>query len=691
MATPPPNDPKKPTTPPQAGAKPTVPGQPGAKPPVPGQPGAKPPVPSQPGAKPPVPGQAGAKPQAAGQPGAKPPVPTSGAKPGATPPGKPGTPPTKPAPPPPPKKPSPPKNRFAHVDSNTKQLGQKLVDLGHIDDVQLDSIYEEMRTSEAKLSEVLKARALVTDDQLLQATAEVHGMKIATLEGVKPTPEALKIVPKNMAELYRMVPLSFEADTLTVAMSDPNNLQAIDDIRNFLGIRQVTPVLAPVAAVEALMAKAYTAGTGPGGAEESIASIIAGLEAGEMGANSMKRETSIDLDDLAEMANSAPVRKLINMVLLMAIRDHASDIHFEPFEDEYKMRYKCDGVLYEMVPPPRHLGTAIASRIKVMANLDIAERRMPQDGRIELNVGGNRIDMRVSVLPTLFGESVVIRVLDKSSVGLQLDRIGMPTHILNEFRQIIRKPNGIVLVTGPTGSGKTTTLYSALSELNEIDTKLITTEDPVEYEIDGIMQCPINADIEFTFASALRAILRQDPDVILIGEIRDLETAQIAIQASLTGHLVFSTLHTNDAPSSITRLRDMGVEPFLITATIEAIQAQRLVRKICQLCKTAYDPTREQVMELNGTPDQFKGKQFFYGEGCDKCNNLGFKGRTGLYELLIMNDDLRDMVSKGSSTDHIRNYIRSRGTETLRESGIAALLAGTTTLDEVVRETVTDD
>ncbi len=721
MATPPPNDPKKPTPPGQPGAKPPVPPVPpqqGAKPPVPPQPGAKPPAPvpgarppappPQAGAKPPVPGvkppappQApagkapvpGAKPPAPPQPGAKPgAVPPSGAKPGAVP-SKPTAPPSKPAAPPPPaKKPAPPRNKFAHVDSNTKQLGQKLVDLGNLDDAQLEAIYEEMRTSEAKLSEVLLARGLVTDDQLLQATAEVHGMKIATLEDVKPQPEALKIVPKNMAELYKMVPLSFEADTLTVAMSDPNNLQAIDDIRNFLGIRQVTAVLAPAAAVEALMAKAYTPGTGAGGAEESIASIIAALESDtDLGSKSGKRETSIDLDDLHEMANSAPVRKLINMVLLMAIRDHASDIHFEPFEDEYKMRYKCDGVLYEMVPPPRHLGTAIASRIKVMANLDIAERRLPQDGRIELNVGGNRIDMRVSVLPTLFGESVVIRVLDKSSVGLQLDRIGMPPHILKEFRQIIKKPNGIVLVTGPTGSGKTTTLYSALSELNEIDVKIITTEDPVEYEIDGIMQCPINSDIEFTFALALRAILRQDPDVILIGEIRDLETAQIAIQASLTGHLVFSTLHTNDAPSSITRLRDMGVEPFLITATIEAIQAQRLVRKVCQACRTGYDPTREQIMELNQPLDMFKGKQFFYGEGCDKCNNLGFKGRTGLYELLIMNDDLRDMVSRGASTDMIRNYSRSKGTESLRESGLAALLAGTTSLDEVVRETVIDD
>jgi len=436
------------------------------------------------------------------------------------------------------------------------------------------------------------------------------------------------------------------------------------------------------------MKKAY----GGPGHEESINTIIQALENDkDLHNKSTKRETSIDLDDLTEMANSAPVRKLINMVLLMAIRDHASDVHFEPFEDEYKMRYRCDGVLYEMVPPPRHLASAISSRIKVMSNLDIAERRLPQDGRIELNVGGNAVDLRVSVLPTMFGESVVIRVLDRSNVGLDLERIGMPADMLADFRKVIHKPNGIVLVTGPTGAGKTTTLYSALSELNDIETKIITTEDPVEYEIDGITQCMINAEIDLTFASALRAILRQDPDVILVGEIRDLETASIAIQASLTGHLVFSTLHTNDAPSSITRLRDMGVEPFMITATVEAIEAQRLVRRNCLHCRTPYEPTRDQLMELNLKPEDLKGRKFFFGEGCDKCNNLGFKGRTGLYELLMLDDDIRDMISRGASTDQVRAHTRKKGVPSLRDAGIRALYEGHTTLDEVVRETVLDD
>lgn len=634
-----------------------------------------PPTPNQPN-KPsgtPAPGQKAAAP------GQKPPVAANGQKPSAPPPSKPA--------PPPVKKPAV-KNRLAHVDATTRQLGQKLVDLGYLDDAQLESIYEEMRSSDSKMAEIAVERNLVTSDQLLAATAELHGMKVDTLEDKKPTKEAIKVVPQNMAELYKMVPLDFENDTLTVAMSDPNNLQALDDIRNFLGIRQVNAVLAPSAAVQGLMQKAYQGGPAD---EESIANIIAQLESDPDFASSGRRETSIDLDDMMEIANAAPVRKLINMVLLMGIRDHASDVHFEPFEEEYKMRYRCDGVLYEMVPPPRHLANAIASRIKVMSNLDIAERRLPQDGRIELTVGGNRVDMRVSVLPTMFGESVVIRILDRSNVGLSLDRIGMPAPMLAEFRKIIKKPNGIVLVTGPTGAGKTTTLYSALSELNDIDTKIITTEDPVEYEIDGIVQCPINHEIDLTFAAALRAILRQDPDVILVGEVRDLETAQIAIQASLTGHLVFSTLHTNDAPSSITRLRDMGVEPFLITATVEAIQAQRLVRKNCANCKVQYVPTRDQIMELGITPAEVGDRKFTYGEGCAKCNNLGFKGRTGLYEVLIMTDELRDMVSRGASTDQIRVHCRKTGTQSLRDSGLEALYAGITTLEEVVRETVLDE
>src|SRR5207253_1993364 len=322
---------------------------------------------------------------------------------------------------------------------------------------------------------------------------------------------------------------------------------------------------------------------------------------------------------------------------------------------------RCDGTLYEMVPPPRHLAMAIASRIKVMSNLDIAERRLPQDGRIELNVGGNPVDMRVSVLPTMFGESVVIRVLDRTIVSLDLNKVGMEPKQIAEFRQIIHKPNGIVLVTGPTGAGKTTTLYSALNELNEVSDKIITTEDPVEYDIDGIIQCQINSEIGLTFALALRSILRQDPDIILVGEIRDLETAQIAVQASLTGHMVFSTLHTNDAPTAITRLRDMGLEAYLITATLEGILAQRLVRRICEDCRSEFEPSPEMLMELNLRPADVVGKKFYYGKGCDRCNNTGHRGRTGIFELVLVNDELRDMISEGMSTDQLRNACRKQG------------------------------
>jgi type IV pilus assembly protein PilB len=334
---------------------------------------------------------------------------------------------------------------------------------------------------------------------------------------------------------------------------------------------------------------------------------------------------------------------------------------------------------------------AISSRIKVMSNLDIAERRLPQDGRIELNVGGNPVDMRVSVLPTMFGESVVIRVLDRTVVQLDLDKIGMEPQTLAQFREQIKKPNGIVLVTGPTGAGKTTTLYSALNELNDITEKIITTEDPIEYDIDGIIQIPINSEIDVTFANCLRAILRHDPDKILVGEIRDLETSQIAVQASLTGHIVFSTLHTNDAPSSITRLRDMGLEPYLICATLEAVLAQRLVRKICVDCRTEYEPSPDLLMELNLRPQDVKGKKFYYGRGCDRCNNTGYRSRTGIYELMIMNDELRDLISAGASTDQLRVAAKKMGMVGLRDAGLRAIFNGLTTIDEVVRETVVED
>lgn len=355
------------------------------------------------------------------------------------------------------------------------------------------------------------------------------------------------------------------------------------------------------------------------------------------------------------------------------------------------MRVKADGVLYEMVPPPRHLANAIITRIKVMSELDIAERRLPQDGRIELNVGGNPVDLRVSVLPTVNGESVVMRVLDRTVIQLDLNKIGMDVGVLTKFRNLLKMPNGIVLVTGPTGSGKTTTLYSALNELNDIETKVITTEDPIEYEIDGLIQVPVNHDIDVTFSNVLRAILRHDPDKILVGEIRDFETAEVAVQSALTGHLVFSTLHTNDAPSAVTRLRDMGIQPFLITATVEGVLAQRLVRKICTECRSEFEPSDELLMELQLPIKQARQYKFYYGKGCQRCNNSGYKGRTGIYELMNIDDEIRDLISENASVDEMRKQARAQGMTTLRESGLKMIFDGVTTIDEVVRETIMED
>jgi type IV pilus assembly protein PilB len=568
--------------------------------------------------------------------------------------------------------------------STSRKLGQVLVDLGYVDEEQLWEVLEEAKNTGQLTGQVAVTRGLINDGQLLQALADQHGLKVVNLEEVKPQPDVLTLVPETMASVYKVLPLTLKDKVLTIVVGDPANMSAVDDLRNLLGLTEVQACLAPSKLIAEATAKAYA------GKEESIVDIIQQLEA-DPNVGTRRHETSIDLESMMELAEAAPVRKLINMVFLLAIKDHSSDIHFEPFEDEYKMRYRCDGVLYEMVPPPRHLAAAISSRIKVMSNLDIAERRMPQDGRIELNVGGNPVDMRVSILPTMFGESVVIRVLDRTTVSLDLDKVGMEPHTLTQFRQLIQKPNGIILVTGPTGAGKTTTLYSALNELNIITDKIITTEDPVEYDIDGIVQCQINSEIGFTFASALRSILRQDPDKILVGEIRDLETAQIAVQASLTGHIVFSTLHTNDAPTSVTRLRDMGLESYLITATLEGILAQRLVRKICVDCRTEYEPSPEMLMELNLRTSDVQGKKFYYGRGCDRCNNTGYRGRTGIYELMVMNDELRDMISSGDSADQLRAACKKMGMSSLREAGLRAIFNGITTIEEVVRETVLED
>jgi type IV pilus assembly protein PilB len=498
--------------------------------------------------------------------------------------------------------------------------------------------------------------------------------------------DVVKQVPAQMAKTYRIIPIEFNSGKkeLTVAMDSPDNFRATDDLSTLMGFR-VIPKVSEAELIDAALAKYYA------GEDETINELIGEVEQDSFLAEFEGRDQSIDLDELKELADSNPVKKLLNLVLLQAIRDKASDIHFEPFESEYKMRYRIDGTLYEMVPPPKHIAVALSSRIKVMANLDIAERRMPQDGRIRLAVQGHPIDLRVSVLPTMFGESVVLRVLDRTQVNLNLEKLGLRQEELGKVRQLINKPNGIVIVTGPTGSGKTTTLYSALCELNSIDSKLITTEDPVEYDIDGIIQVQMQPDIGLTFAKCLRSILRQDPDIILVGEIRDLETAEIAVQSSLTGHLVFTTLHTNDAPSSIARLLDLGLEPFLITATLEGIVAQRLVRKICEKCKTPYSPTDDQLMELGILPEDIKGKAFFYGRGCDNCNNTGYRGRLGIFEIMGVDDEMRELIMNHASINVLRSAAKKAGMRMLRENGLAAIYDGLTTIDEVVKETISEE
>jgi type IV pilus assembly protein PilB len=569
-----------------------------------------------------------------------------------------------------------------------RRLGTIMIDLGYIDEEALWKVLEEQkRTGTELLGKVAVRMGLVKEDQVLRALGEQLGMKVVKLADITIPAELTELVNESMSTAYKIVPVSQNKKdkSITVAMAEPQNPSTLDSLRMFLST-EVRGAIATEAEVMAAIERLYA------GHHESIQDVVKQIEQ-DKGLQKLagRNENTIDLEAIEEMAEAAPVRKLLNMVLLLAIKDKASDVHFEPFEEEYKMRYRVDGVLYELVPPPRHLAPAIASRIKVMSNLDIAERRLPQDGRIQLALGGNEVDIRVSTLPTMFGESVVLRILDRTVVQLDLKKLGMPDDTLAQWHQIIEKPNGIVLVTGPTSSGKTTTLYATLNHLNRIEDKIITTEEPVEYDIEGLIQIPVNPDIGVTFANCLRSILRQDPDKILVGETRDLETAEISIQASLTGHIVFTTLHTNDAPSAVTRLRDMGLPTFLITATVEAVLAQRLVRRICNFCRTEFTPAPEVCMELGMTPDQAATKKFYYGKGCEKCNNTGYKGRMGIYELLVMNDTLREMIVAESSLDDFRNACRKFGMRTLREAGMNAIHGGQSTIEEIVRETMLDD
>ena len=568
-----------------------------------------------------------------------------------------------------------------------RPLGRVLIKMGKITRTQVGQALDIQKSKPGPIGQILVELGYVDENTVRIALGAQAGMEHVQLTDVEIPTEVRAMLPSQMARTYRVVPLDYDpaAKLMTVALDDPANFLATDDLKTLIGC-SIKACIATPDDVAGALDRFY-----PEDAPESITDLITEIAGDEDLAKFEGRGESIDLDELKELADSNPVKKLLNLVLLQAIRDRASDIHFEPFEKEFKMRYRIDGVLYEMVPPPRHIAVAIVSRIKVMANLDIAERRLPQDGRIELVVSGNPVDLRVSVLPTMFGESVVMRVLDRSNISLDLNQIGMRDDDLVAFRQIIAKPNGIVINTGPTGCGKTTTLYSALKELNRVETKILTVEDPVEYDIDGLIQCQVNTDVGMTFARALRSFLRQDPDIILVGEIRDLETAQIAVQASLTGHLVFTTVHTNDAPSTIARLVDLGLEPFLLTATLEAVVAQRLVRRICSNCRDEFNPTEEMLMELDLSPEDIKERTFTYGRGCDYCNNTGYRGRLAIFEIMAMNDELRDLVMERASSALLRNAARKSGMRSLRESGLLSIYEGMTTIEEVVRETIIEE
>ena len=509
-------------------------------------------------------------------------------------------------------------------------------------------------------------------DDIWPIIAQELGAEFVDFSDFEPPEALLSLVPAGLARLHGALPVAYDEGNISVALTDPLNPQILEDLRFAVG-HELTLVVGADHLVEQKINELY------GGEEKAMDDILSQLDGGltfKGGEAEMEDE-----------ANSAPIMRYVDLVLYQAIKEKASDIHFEPFETEFKIRYRVDGMLYEMTPPPVHLALPIISRVKVMANMNIAERRIPQDGRIVKQVGDQSVDMRVSSLPTQYGESVVLRVLDRNSVNLNLDNLGLPQHIHGYIHDTIRMPNGIFIVTGPTGAGKTTTLYAALREINKIDTKILTAEDPVEYDVDGIVQVPVNDAIGMTFERVLRAFLRQDPDKILVGEMRDLDTAKIAIQASLTGHLVLSTLHTNDAAGAVTRLVDMGTQPFLVAASLEGILAQRLLRTICPDCKAPYEPSEAILTQLEVAPHELGDKSFFTGKGCKTCADSGYKGRAGLYELLNVSDPIRELIIDRAPAVVIKQKAIELGMTTLREDGLRCIYEGRTTIEEVLKYT----
>jgi type IV pilus assembly protein PilB len=551
-----------------------------------------------------------------------------------------------------------------------------------IDDLQFEEVVAEHKRTGTPVIQILQDFGIMDLDTILQLEANHLGAQVISLKDTEFSPDLLKTIPARTARMYRCMPVGQFDSTLQVAFEDPLNPARVDEL-GFSVRKEIQPVIANPAEIEKLIDRYY-------GQDDSdnVSEILKQLgEDSEIAREVQEVAATDDAAVMADLADAAPIVRFVNLVVMQAVADRASDIHFEPFETEFRIRYRVDGALYEMSPPPKHLSIPVVSRIKVMANLNISERRVPQDGRINFSLGNKQIDLRVSTLPTQFGESVVLRVLDRSAVNLEIESLGFPKYVYDYVSEVILRPNGIFVVTGPTGCGKTTTLYSALRRVNTIDSKLLTAEDPVEYDIEGIMQVAVNEGAGLTFSKALRSFLRQDPDIIMVGEMRDLETAQISIQASLTGHLVLSTLHTNDSPGAVTRLVDMGVEPFLISSTLMGVLGQRLVRTICKNCRTPFEPTEAQLALLNLSPHDLGDKVFYYGRGCSTCNDTGYRGRKGIFELLIVNDPIRTLINERAPTVVVRQKAVELGMVTLREDGLRGIFEGDTTIEEVVKYT----
>ena len=571
------------------------------------------------------------------------------------------------------------------MSTNTEQQRfDPLLDLaisnGIMDAQQAQDVQEERVRSGKSLHTLIVDMGYVTEDDLLSMMAAYQGCEVINLSDLDIPQEVLRSLPASVARTYNMIPVSCTPGSITLATATLVEPYVVDELM-FVLTRDVSFVMARESDLSARVSQYY------GDESETVADMLSNIESDLDQEATITSEEALDEKAIEAQAKAAPVIKYVNLVLYEAVTNRASDIHFEPYESSFRIRYRVDGALYEMRPPRRSLARPIISRIKVMAGLNIAERRVPQDGRITINVARRHIDLRVSCLPTQFGESVVLRVLDRSVVSLDLENLGLPEEIFEHITMDVEKPNGIIIVTGPTGSGKTTTLYSALRRINTIDQKLLTAEEPVEYDIDGIIQVPINPLTGNTFPKVLRAFLRQDPDVMMIGEIRDFETAEIAIQASLTGHLVFSTLHTNDAAGAVTRLIDMDVEPYLISSTLEAVLGQRLVRTICTNCKEPLEPDDETLTRLELTREQINFRPFYYGRGCSMCTNTGYKGRKGLFEYLRVSEPIREMINERKPTLFIKAKARELGMRTMREDGIRNILDGYATSAEVLRYT----